>query len=93
MQKIAERQRPDRTWRETNAEEIRVFIGLCTFMSIVSLPSLKMHWSKDFAFSNFFPAKVMAGNRFDKRAQYFHANNKEAMELDANGRPKDKLVI
>ena len=70
-----------------------MFIGLRIFMSVVNLPSLKMHWAKDFAFCNFFPANVMARNRFNKLSQYFHVNDREAMELDANGRPRDRLFL
>ena len=35
----------------------------------------------------------MARNRFDKLLLYFHANDREAMELDPNGRPRDKLFL
>ena len=58
-------------------------------MSIVSLPEMKMYLSTDFAFGNFFPAKVMNRDRFDKLCQYFHANDKSNMEMNA----KDRLFL
>ena len=61
--------KPDSRWRETTPDEIKVFLGLRIYMSIVNLPEMKMYWSTDFAFGNFFPAKIMNRDRFDKLCQ------------------------
>ena len=90
-QKIEEAGKEDKRWFETNTEEIKVYIGLRIFMSIVNLPNFKMYWSMDFDFGNFFPAKVMSRERFEKLCQYLHANNRTKNDLDADGRPKDRV--
>ena len=93
LQKQVERIRVDSSWYETNAEEMKVYIGLRIFMSIVNIPEMKMYWAKDFAFGGFYPSKVMPRNRFDKLCQYIHANDRSMNELDDNGKPKDKLFL
>ena len=44
-------------------------------MSVLHLPENSMYWSKDFMFGGLFIPKVMKRDRFDKIAQYLHANN------------------
>ena len=84
QQKVATK--PDSRWRETTPDGIKVFLGLRIYVSIVNLPEMKMYWSTDSAFGNFFPAKVTNRDRFDKLCQYFNAN-KSKMEMNANGKP------
>ena len=49
--------RPDSKWKDVTAIDIRTYLGLRVYMSIISLPSYEMYWSKDFMFGGFFCAK------------------------------------
>ena len=44
-------------------------------MSVLQLPENSMYWNKDFMFGGLFIPKVMKRDRFDKIAQYLHAND------------------
>ena len=92
-QKIEEKGKEDKRWFKTNTEEIKAYNGLRIFMSIVNLPNFKMYWSKDFAFGNFFPAKVIPRGRFESCASICMQTTEQKNELDTNGRPKDRVYL
>ena len=78
----------DNTWHRT---EIRAFIGMRIYMSIVNLPNMKMYWSEDQFFGTFGIANVMTRGRFDKLCQYFHVNDQTGYDhRDPN---RDKLQL
>ena len=66
---------PDNKWSPVTANDIRTYIGIRTYMSIVSLPTFDMYWSQDFMFGHHFISKVMIRDRFDKIQQYFHVTD------------------
>ena len=83
QQQIANRVDP--IWYDTNATEIRVYIGLLIVMSVIDLPNSKMYWAQQWLFK--FPsfAAIFTRHRFDKLNQYFHIN--ETTHNPAKGQP------
>ena len=49
-QKIA--QKPDPTWGEVSLLEMKAWLGIRVYMSIVQLPQVPMYWSTDALFGN-----------------------------------------
>ena len=82
----------DNTWHRTDAKEIRAFIGMRIYMSVVNLPNMKMYWSEDQFFGNFGKADVMTRGRFDKLCQYFHVNDRTGYDHRDPNRDKLQLV-
>ncbi|CAC5420393.1 unnamed protein product [Mytilus coruscus] len=68
--------KPDTQWSDTTVVEMKAYIGIRLYMSILQLPTMEMYWSKDFMFGNLFVPNIMPRDRFDKLCQYFHANDK-----------------
>lgn len=56
-------------------EEMRVYLGLRVYMSVVNLPERSMYWSTDWLFGQYFVPNVMTRDRFDKISQYLHCND------------------
>ena len=46
-------------WEPATAEDIHVFLGIRTFMSVMDLLSIKMYWAEDTFFGRFSIASVM----------------------------------
>ena len=67
----------DKLWadNETTATEIRCFLGIHIYMSIVQLPSYKSYWTSDHLFGNFPVKHFMIRIRFEKILQYFHTTD------------------
>ena len=84
--------RQDVYWQPTDTLEIRTFIGMRIYMSVVDLPNMKMYWSEDKLFGNFGIAEVMTGARFDKLSQYFHVNDRTGYDRQDPHRDKLQLV-
>ena len=61
----------DSRWYETDLTEIRVFIGMRVYMSIIDLPDIKMYWSEDNLFGGFPIANVMCRSRFESYRSTF----------------------
>ena len=91
QQKIAVK--PDPKWRAVTKEEIKAYLGIRMYMSIVKLPETRMYWAKDIFFGNFGICTVMTRDRFDKISQYFHTNDRSSIPLNARGKPIDKLYL
>lgn len=51
-------------WAETTPEEMKKWLGLLLYMSVVKLPKLTDYWRKKTIFHIPFPATVMARDRF-----------------------------
>ena len=66
-------------WRETNAEEIKQFLGLITWMGLVKLSSLKDYWAKDGIYKQTIPQSVMARNRFQLLLSLLHFNDNDTI--------------
>ena len=70
---------PDKHWVPTNADEVKLYIGIRIYMSIVNLPSVNMYWSNDKIFGNFPISEYMSRNRFQKLTEYLHVADKAQM--------------
>ena len=75
-----------------DVKEIRAFIGMRIYMSIVNLLNMKMHWSENQFFGNFGIVDVMTRGRFDKLCQYFHVNGWTGYDHQDPNRDKLQLV-
>ena len=58
---------------DTNAQEIEKFIGTQMLMSVMTLPSYELNWSKDLCVDCV--ANVMSLKRYELMRRYLHANN------------------
>lgn len=65
----------DSQWTATFLDEMKAFIEIILYMSILQLPAMEMYWSTDYMFGNLFIPNIMPRDRFDKICQYFHAND------------------
>ena len=63
-------------WIETNAVEMRKFIGILFWMGLVSLRHLRDYWSNDPIYKNGI-SEVMNRNRFELLLSMFHLCNNE----------------
>ena len=74
-------------------EEIKTYVGIRMYMSIVKLPETRIYWAKDIFFGNFGICTVMMSDRFDKISQYFYTNDPSSIPLNAPGKPIDKQYL
>ena len=66
--------RPDKTWKETIAVEMKLFIFIQFMFGIQRMPETAMCWSSDPLLQISAIADVMSKGRFQKLCQYFHLN-------------------
>ena len=85
--------KPDPKWRDVEKDEMKAYLGIRVYMSIVKLPDTQMYWAKDFLFGSFGIAAIMPRDRFDKILQYFHVNDRSVMPLNAQRKLVDKLYL
>ena len=52
------RMTPDPHWSPVSEEEIRAFLGIRIYMSVVVMPATDLYWSTDPAYGNSFIQKV-----------------------------------
>ena len=83
----------DTNWKETTPDEIRRYIGMRVFMSVVHLPDIKMYWSQDQFYGNFAIGDVMTRDRFEKISQYLHANDRSRYNREDPDRDKLCLIM
>ena len=89
-EQLQEKNGVDKHWTNTSQSEMKAYIGMRIYMSILQLPAMDMYWSTDYMFGNLFIPNVMLRDRFDKICQYFHAN--DSTENPRRGQPDhDKL--
>ena len=65
----------DSHWSPVSVEEMRAFIGIRLYMSVLVLPQTDMYWSHDTVSGNLFVRNIMQRNRFDKISQYLHVTD------------------
>ena len=82
----------DKRWEPTTGEEIRVYLGIRIYMSVIDLPDIKMYWSEDLFFGGFPIANVMTRDRFEKLQQYFHVADRTGYDRTDPHRDKCHLV-
>ena len=92
LQLQVERHKVDERWTPTTPEEMRCFVGLRIFMSLVDLPEIKMYWSQDKFYGDFAIAEIMTRDRFEKLSQYIHAHDRTGYDKQDAGRDKLHLI-
>eukprot|EP00795_Rhopilema_esculentum_P009876 gene9876-18464_t len=70
---------PDNGWYQTTVEEVKLYLGVRVYMSIVNFPSFGQYWSKKSVFGNSFISNLMSRNRFQKINEYFHVADRTTM--------------
>jgi Transposase IS4 len=63
-------------WVETDAPEMKKFIGLLIWMGLVNMPSMSCYWSRSTLYSNCI-SKTMSRNRFQLLLRMWHFANNE----------------
>ena len=61
-----QRRQVDTNWKETTSDEIRRYIGVHVFMSVVHLTDIKMYWPQDQFYGNFAIGDAMTRDRFEE---------------------------
>ncbi|CAH1965511.1 unnamed protein product [Acanthoscelides obtectus] len=70
-------------WMPTDANEMKQFVGLLGWMSVVKVPELPDYWSQNPLFSFPLSKNTMPRNRFELLLRFWHfANNDEATPGD-----------
>ena len=64
-------------WKDTNAEEIQVFLGIIAIMGVSPLPRLHLYWSKDKKYRNLRIVELMTRERFEMLLKGLHFCNNE----------------
>ena len=85
--------RCDMKWKPTTSDEIRAYLGIRIYMSVIDLPDIKMYWSGDLFFGGFtIIANIMTRDRFEKLQQYFHVADRTGYDKMDPNRDKCHLV-
>ncbi|XP_043919782.1 uncharacterized protein LOC122795592 [Protopterus annectens] len=71
----AEAKKCDTCWTPVTVCDIKAYLGIQIYMSIVKVPRCRMYWSKASLYGHFPIANVMTRDRYNKIHQYFHAND------------------
>ena len=74
-------------WEETNADEMRCFLGVYILMGIIHKPRVWMYWSTDQFYSTPVFGQIMVRRRFQLLLRFFHFQNNE----DPTYNPQDPL--
>ena len=82
--------KPDRTWRETDAEELCAYFALNILFGIKQLPEVYSYWSKNPLLGVPEVQKIFPRNRYAKISRYLHVNDKRK-ELPRGHANHDKL--
>ena len=85
-QKVAVK--PDPKWTDVEKDEMKAYLGIRVYMSVVKLPETQMYWAKDLLFGSFRIAAIMPRDPFDKILQDFHVNDRSVMPLNAQRKPQ-----
>ena len=70
---------------------MRTFIGLIFLMGIIYKPSIPMYWSTDELYHTPIFQKAMSRNRFQLILKFFHCNDNNNPQYDANDENRDRL--
>ncbi|XP_003731439.2 piggyBac transposable element-derived protein 5 [Strongylocentrotus purpuratus] len=62
-------------WQPLDLTEMKAYLGIRIYMSILSLPHQDMYWSTDWLFGNLACSQIMPKNRFQNIARNFSAND------------------
>lgn len=59
------RQSTMRMWKDTDAQEMKKFLGVCIVMGNVKMPSLRHYWATNFIYNHPFFGRFISRNRFE----------------------------
>uniref|UniRef100_A0A3Q0RV14 PiggyBac transposable element-derived protein domain-containing protein n=1 Tax=Amphilophus citrinellus TaxID=61819 RepID=A0A3Q0RV14_AMPCI len=65
------------TWTEIKPEELKKFIGMLLYMSVLRLPKISDFWRRETIFRVSFPATVMSKDRFLAILSHLHTSDPE----------------
>jgi len=81
-------------WVDTDAVEMRHFIGLVLWMGLVKMPSIDCYWRTSVTFKNAIAPTTMTRNRFQLLLNMWHfANNDDALEDDRTHKVNDFVEL
>ena len=80
-------------WKPMASDEIRAYLGIRIYMSVIDLLDIKMYWSGDLFFGGFTIANVMTRDRFEKLQQYFHVSDCTGYMYDRTDPNRDKCHL
>lgn len=69
-----------RNWKETDAVEMRKFLGLIIWMGLSSCPRISDYWSTSILYKNSVAPNVMSRNRFQLLLRFWHFNDNQNPE-------------
>eukprot|EP00795_Rhopilema_esculentum_P005650 gene5650-10880_t len=87
-----ERHKVDECWSPTIPDEMRCFVDLRIFMSLVDLPEIKMYWSQDKFYGDYAIAEIMTRDRFYELSQYIHVEDYSVYHRQDSNRDKLHLI-
>lgn len=81
-------------WKDTNKEEIEIFIGLLLRMGLDTKPSMKCYWSQFILYKNEFPNRSgISRNRFEALLSMIHFSDNEKCPQGNRLTKKNVLLI
>lgn len=78
-------------WRETNANELRVFFATLILQGIITKPTVRMYWSKRKLIETPSFSNLMSSRRFDLIMQFIHFDRNENTD-SSHPQPKLKKI-
>ena len=79
------------SWQDVDEVEMRIFIGLIFLMGIIYKPSIPMYWSTEELYHTPIFQKAMSRNQFQLILKFFHCNDNNNPQYDANDENRDRL--
>lgn len=69
-----------RNWKDTNIQEMKIFLGLQIWIGLVQMPKLVCYWSNNVLYSNEVKS-VMSRNRFELILSNWHFSDNENADI------------
>ena len=78
-------------WEATTVPEMKTFIGVILLMGIIYKPQIPLYWSTDPLYNTPIFSEIMNRNRFYLLLKFFHFNDNEDPNYNANDEKRDRL--
>ena len=79
-------------WFDTNAKELKVFVGLLILQGVTSQSTNSMYFSKRESTATPFYPKIMSGRRFDLLQKFLHLVDNSKITADMPQRKLAKVL-
>ena len=79
-------------WRETNPNEMRVFLAVLLYEGIIQKPVENWYWSKRNSISTPFIKDLIPRKRFEIIMKFLHFSNNETYDAQTHPQPKLKKI-